>query len=90
MNPFVLAAVCAALAVVSTFVLKFVSKAVPIVLMGLPVIWCGLATVMVVAVLVGVNTPALLIGVAGTLAALAGGYVGHKLANRFFTESLLG
>lgn len=90
MSCFTIALLCAVLAVVSNFILKFVSRAVPIVLMGLPVIHAGLSSITVVSLLIGFGASGIVIGVLGTLAALAGGYVGHKLANRYFVESLLG
>ncbi len=89
MSCFAVAALCAILAVVSTLVLKYVSRAIPVVLIGLPVILAGLGAITAAAILTGLAMPGLVVGIVGTLAALGSGYAGHKLANSFFTDSLL-
>lgn len=90
MNALLLALICFGLAVASTFLLRFISKEVPIVLIGLPVILAGLSAVGAVALLSAIGVTPSLLGAAGLISALGGGYTGHKLADRFFQENILG
>ncbi|MBY0551872.1 MAG: hypothetical protein K2W95_31600 [Candidatus Obscuribacterales bacterium] len=83
MNALLLALICLGLAFASTFILRFISKEVPIVLIGLPVILAGLSAVGAVALLSALGVAPSILGVAGIASALGGGYTGHKLANRF-------
>ena len=90
MNPIFVALACAGLAVVSTLVLKFVSKAVPIVVIGLPVILAGLGAIGAITLLGAFGVSGAILGGVGLLSAAVSGYAGYGLAKKYFYEGMRG
>lgn len=87
MNPIILAIACVAMAVVSTKLLKYFSTAVPVILIGLPVILGGLGIVGVVALCQALGFAAAA-PAAGLIAGVFSFAGGCKLSSTYFTEAM--
>ena len=88
MSPLYIALLCAILCLASAYVIKSISRAIPIVAIGLPVIMCGLWITGVTALLAASGAPVLLIAMAALVSGGASFYWGCKLAIRWFSEGL--
>ena len=87
MDPIILAIACVAVAVVSTRLLKHFSSAVPIILIGLPVILAGCGIVGAVALAQAFGFAAAAPAV-GLLTGVATFFGGCKLSSQYFEASM--
>lgn len=88
MNPIVVAIACVVLAFLSTKLLKHFSSAVPVVLIGLPVILSGLAVITVVSLAQAFALSASGIPALALVSALAAFVGGGFLAKSYFNSAM--
>lgn len=88
MNPFVLALLSLAGAFISTKLLKYFSTAVPVVLIGLPVILAGLGSMAVLGLAMGFGLAAQTSAALSLVGAIGSFAYGCKLTSAYFTEAM--